>query len=93
MSKREKLRLKLRNNPADANMQDVQTLLQQYGFVFVRTRGSHHIFEYDDGVHWSQLIVPLHGRKVKKIYVKRITDELDKLFPLSDEDEDDHEDA
>ena len=81
MSKREKLRQKLRNRPADADMQDVQTLLQRFGFVLVRTRGSHHIFEYDDGETNRQIVVPLHGRKVKKVYVQRIVELLDELFP------------
>lgn len=89
MSKREKLRQKLRNQPTDGNMQDVQTLLQRFDFVLVRTRGSHHIFEYDDGERSRQIIVPLHGNKVKKIYIQQIVVALDELFPLEDESEDD----
>jgi predicted RNA binding protein YcfA (HicA-like mRNA interferase family) len=70
MSKREKLRRKLRNHPAEANIQDVQTLLQRFGFSLARTRGSHYIFEYDDGEHFQQIVVPVHGRKVKKVYIQ-----------------------
>ncbi len=81
MTKREKLRRKLRNRPADCNMQDVQTLLQRYDFTLVRTRGSHHIFEYDDGKEWRQIVVPVHGRKVKKVYTKQVVELLDELFP------------
>lgn len=89
MSKREKLRRKLRNNPADATMQEVQTLLGYFGFELARTSGSHYIFEYDDGEKVSQMIVPLHGRKVKKFYVKRISQVLDEMFPGSETDADD----
>lgn len=81
MTKREKLRRKLRNNPADATMQEVQTLLSYFGFELARTTGSHHIFEYDDGENFRQIVVPLHGRKVKKFYIKRISQILDDMFP------------
>ncbi len=93
MSKREKLREKLRNRPADATMRDVQTLLEQFGFVLVRTHGSHNIFEYDDGEQCRQIVVPLHGRKVKRIYIRKVIEMLDELFPtdklVEDEEEDD----
>ena len=82
MSKREKLRQKLRQQPAEADMQDVQTLLQRFGFTLVRTHGSHHIFEYDDGKRFQQIVIPLHGRRVKKVYVERTVMILDELFPL-----------
>jgi predicted RNA binding protein YcfA (HicA-like mRNA interferase family) len=81
MSRREKLRRKLRQQPADATMQDVETLLQRFGFILARIRGSHHIFDYDDGERFQQTVVPLHGRRVKKIYVERIIALLDELFP------------
>jgi predicted RNA binding protein YcfA (HicA-like mRNA interferase family) len=90
VSKREKLRQKLRNQPSEATMQDVETLLYRFGFILARVRGSHHIFEYDDGESILQIVVPVHGTKVKKIYVQRAVALLDNLFPLekSDEDED-----
>jgi predicted RNA binding protein YcfA (HicA-like mRNA interferase family) len=81
VSKREKLRRKIRQHPAETKMSDVQTLLEGFGFVLARIHGSHHIFEYDDGERFQQIVVPLHGRKVKKIYVERIVNILDDLFP------------
>jgi len=80
LAKRDKLRHKLRNNPAAATMQDVETLLLRFGFTLARVTGSHHIFEYDDGERFKQITVPLHGRKVKKVYVRQISDILDELF-------------
>jgi predicted RNA binding protein YcfA (HicA-like mRNA interferase family) len=88
MSKRDKLRQKLRNNPKDATMQEVETLLGYFGFVRVRIKGSHYIFEYETESDFRQTVVPLHGRKVKKIYVKRVVNLIDELFPeisVSDE--------
>ncbi|MBE2267083.1 MAG: type II toxin-antitoxin system HicA family toxin [Anaerolinea sp.] len=87
MSKREKLRRKLRNNPENATMQEVETLLSRFGFTLARVSGSHHIYEYDDGDAWKQVIVPLHGSKVKKVYVKKAVEVIDELFPAEPEDQ------
>lgn len=93
MSKREKLRRKLRNNPEGATMQEVETLLLRFGFILARVSGSHHIYEYEEGDTWKQVIVPLHGRKVKKIYVKKVVEALDDLFfEDTDEQEDESDD-
>lgn len=97
MSKREKLRRKLRNNPENATMREVETLLSRFGFTLARISGSHHIYEYDAGDIWKQVIVPLHGSKVKKIYVKKVVEAIDELFPEEPEDQaeesGDHEDV
>jgi len=93
MSKREKLRRKLRNNPRDATMQEVETLLLRFGFSLESVRGSHHTYRFSDGQQVRKIVVPLHGRKVKFIYVKRAVELLDEIFPeeLGQEDEDDDE--
>lgn len=62
-------------------MQDVETLLHRFGFTLARITGSHHIYEYDDGERFKQITVPLHGRKVKKVYVRQVSDLLDEMFP------------
>jgi len=95
MTRREKLRRKLRSQPANATMQDVQSRLERFGFSLARVQGSHHIFEYDDGDQFAQVVVPVHGRKVKKAYVEKVVESLDSLFPPDveanqrDEDEED----
>ena len=86
-SKREKLRRKLRDAPANARMRDVEALLRGFGFTLARTKGSHHIYEYDDGEQWRQIVIPLHGRKVKEIYVKKVLEMIDGLFPEAEGDE------
>lgn len=93
MSKHEKLREKLRNQPAEASMRDVQTLLHHFGFSLARTSGSHYIFEFDDGERFQQIVVPLHGRKVKKVYVRRVIEILDQLFPVEAAPDEGDEDA
>lgn len=76
-------------------MQEVETLLLRFGFQLERISGSHHIFRYEGEVLYK-VIVPLHGRKVKAIYVQRAVQMLDELFPeepVSDEESDDGQDA
>jgi predicted RNA binding protein YcfA (HicA-like mRNA interferase family) len=90
MSKRDKLRRKLRNNPRDATMQEVETLLLRFDFVLERVSGSHHIYRYN-GVPVRKIVIPLHGRKVKEVYVKRAIDLLDTIFPADELYEEDND--
>ncbi len=93
MSKRDKLRRRLRNNPGSGTMQDVETLLLGYGFTLARVSGSHHIFEYQEGDVWKQIVVPMHGNKVKKVYIKKAVEALDELFSETSDESDDDENA
>lgn len=90
MSKREKLRKKLQNNPKDATLQEITTLLGYFGFVLVRIVGSHHVFRLRIGDVEKSIVVPVHGRKVKFKYVKLVVNTVDEMFPqvMSDEDDD-----
>ena len=47
MSKREKLRERLRDNPKNATFSDIQKLLEQEGFTLDRITRSHHVFAKD----------------------------------------------
>ncbi|WP_017300438.1 type II toxin-antitoxin system HicA family toxin [Nodosilinea nodulosa] len=68
MSKRDKLRERLKNNPADARFSDIRKLLEYEGFVLDRVTGSHHVFLKDD----ITFVIPVHNNKVKTVYVKRV---------------------
>ena len=68
MSKRDKLRERLKNNPASARFSDIRKLLEYEGFVLDRITGSHHIFLKDD----ITFVIPVHNNKVKTVYVKRV---------------------
>jgi predicted RNA binding protein YcfA (HicA-like mRNA interferase family) len=89
VTKRDKLRRKLRNNPVDVTMREVQTLLENFGFVLDCVSGSHHLFVYEVDTIYHSINIPLHGRKVKKLYVSRVSDLLDELFPEEVEDSED----
>jgi predicted RNA binding protein YcfA (HicA-like mRNA interferase family) len=87
VGKRDKLRRKLRNNPNDATMQEVETLLFRFGFQLERVSGSHHIYRYKDEQRLGRIVVPLHGRKVGAVYVKQAIELLDELFPEHETDD------
>ncbi len=83
MSKREKLRSRLKNNPNDATFADIRKLLDQEGFVLDRITGSHHIFTKDE----ITFAVPVHNNKVKTIYVKRVIELIEQTEVQIDEEE------
>ncbi|MCL4253243.1 MAG: type II toxin-antitoxin system HicA family toxin [Anaerolineae bacterium] len=82
MTKKEKLLRRLRNNPTDVSFQDLETLLFRFGFQFIRANGSHHLYEYEQKDIWRQVIIPVHGRKIKSVYVKKVIEIIDELLSL-----------
>jgi predicted RNA binding protein YcfA (HicA-like mRNA interferase family) len=87
MSKRDKLRRKLRNNPRGVKFSELETLLVRFDFTLVRVTGSHHIFRYGDGNGNPKLVIPVHGNNIKPEYVTSVVETLDKLFPETEDDE------
>ena len=92
MSKREKLRQRLRNNPKGIKFADVETLLLRFDFKLVRVTGSHHIFRFDGETENAKLVIPVHGNNVKAEYVKEVIEVLDKLFPEQNSEETENDD-
>jgi predicted RNA binding protein YcfA (HicA-like mRNA interferase family) len=80
LSKREKLRERLKNNPNNATFSEIRKLLKQEGFVLDRIAGSHHIFTKDD----VTFVVPVHNNKVKTIYVRRVIELIEQTDDLTD---------
>lgn len=85
MSKREKLRARLKNNPSNATFSDIRKLLEQEGFVLDRITESHHVFTKDK----ITFVVPVRNNKVKTIYVKRVIELVEQTEIQEDEDEED----
>jgi predicted RNA binding protein YcfA (HicA-like mRNA interferase family) len=83
MSKREKLRERLKNNPSSATFSDLRKLLEQEGFALDRVTGSHHIFTKNE----ITFVVPVHSNKVKSIYVKRVIELIEQTEIQTDEEE------
>ncbi len=60
--------------PPEVRFSDVTTLLEQFGYIKVRSQRSHHTFENADG---DVIVVPKKiGAKVKRTYVKVIVKQL-----------------
>ncbi len=93
MTKRDKLRRKLRNNPVGRTQQDIETILGHYGFTLDHVTGSHHVYVLDTKSGKQRLIVPLHGQKVKPAYVRLVLEKLDELFPLDEQRDSSNEDS
>jgi predicted RNA binding protein YcfA (HicA-like mRNA interferase family) len=83
MSKREKLRERLKNNPNSATFSDIRKLLEQEGFTLDRITGSHHIFTKDE----ITFVIPVHNNKVKTIYVKRVIELIEQTDNQTDDEE------
>jgi predicted RNA binding protein YcfA (HicA-like mRNA interferase family) len=87
MSKKDKLRRRLRNNPKGVKYSEIETLLLRFGFRLSRVTGSHHIFVYGDESSATNVIIPVHGNTVRAIYVKDALTIIDELFPEESDDE------
>jgi predicted RNA binding protein YcfA (HicA-like mRNA interferase family) len=93
VTKREKLRARLRNNPKRATKQEVENLLLGFGFTLDRVSGSHHVYYIRDEDKIQRVVIPIHGQKVKPKYVLFALEAIDAFFPpdASDESEDQDE--
>ena len=68
MTKSEKILNKMKTNPKDWRIEQLETIAHQYGVAVRKTGGSHVVFDHND---WIQLLcVPAH-RPIKPIYVKK----------------------
>ena len=68
MIKSEKTFVKMKGNPQDWRIEQLETIAKQYGVAIRKTGGSHVVFDHPD---WIELLcVPAH-RPIKPIYVKK----------------------
>ncbi|MDJ0599519.1 MAG: type II toxin-antitoxin system HicA family toxin [Crocosphaera sp.] len=75
MGKLSKLIQKFLSRPPEVRFDDVRYVLEAFGYVEIRSRGSHHAFENDAG---DVIIIPKKGgKKVKRTYVEEIIKLLD----------------
>lgn len=82
MGKLEKLVEQFVGGLAEASFEDVRYLLEAFGFEEKRSKGSHHIFGNNRG---QAITIPKKGgKKVKKVYIKRVVDLLNLEIQPSD---------
>jgi predicted RNA binding protein YcfA (HicA-like mRNA interferase family) len=92
MSKRRKRLERIRQNPNDVSLEELRHILEDYGFVYRRTVGSHYTFNYVLGGQTRLFVVPFR-RPVKPVYVKRAIKLIDALIEEMSEDEPDEPDV
>lgn len=81
MTKSEKLLHKMKTNPQDWRIEQLETIAKQYGVAIRKTGGSHVVFDHPD---WVELLcVPAH-RPIKPIYIKKFIALIESL-EVSDE--------
>jgi predicted RNA binding protein YcfA (HicA-like mRNA interferase family) len=70
--------------PPEVRFSDVLYLLEAFGYIEQRSKGSHHTFSDSDG---KTIVIPkVSGQKVKRVYVKRIIELLGLNDALADSD-------
>ncbi len=77
VTKKEKLLLKIKNNPKAVRFNDLDSILRDVGFEMRRPSGgsSHYTYTYED----KTLTVPFKRPFVKVIYVKKAISILEEL--------------
>ncbi|MEM6283392.1 MAG: type II toxin-antitoxin system HicA family toxin [Chloroflexota bacterium] len=88
MSRDDKLLEKLRNNPKNVRFEDLQKLLESFGFVLKRSSGSHHSFVGTINSEKVLLVVP-YRRPLKAIYVKKALKLIERIENAEDGSDDD----
>ena len=87
MTKLEKLEDKIRDNPKSVAFNDLVRLLESYGFVSKRSKGSHH--QYTCGEERLTIVAP-HGKKgsmeVATYQVKQALEAIDRIIDNKRED-------
>jgi predicted RNA binding protein YcfA (HicA-like mRNA interferase family) len=78
MSKRRKRLERMRENPNAVSLEDLRRILEDYGFEYRRTVGSHYTFNYTLSGQTRLFVVPFR-RPVKPVYVKRAIKLIDAI--------------
>lgn len=87
MSKRKKLLLRIKQNPKDVIFDDLRKLLEMYGFVLKRMRGSHRSFKGIVSGQAVLFVVPCN-QPLKEIYVKKALILIEQIDNETSENED-----
>ncbi len=88
MSKRKKRLERLRQNPNNVSLDGLRRVLEDYGFEYRQTVGSHYTFTYILEGETRLFTVPFR-RPVKPVYVKRAIKLIDQIIEEQGEDESD----
>lgn len=67
---------KMKTNPRDWRMEQIESIAGQYGFSVRKTGGSHFVFTHE--ALDEQLTIPAH-RPIKPVYIKKFVALLEQL--------------
>ncbi|CAG1009332.1 hypothetical protein ANRL4_04025 [Anaerolineae bacterium] len=87
MSKRAKRLQRIRQNPRNVSLRELQAVLEDFGFVLDRSSGSHHSFVGTINGEAVLLTIPL-AHPLKAVYVKQALALIDQVVDESDEEVD-----
>ena len=68
MSKKDKLRNHIKNNPTNVKFEDLKKILEDIGYSAINRGGSHYVFTKEN---FTTLCIP-YKKPVKVIYVKQV---------------------
>jgi predicted RNA binding protein YcfA (HicA-like mRNA interferase family) len=77
MTQRDKLLAKIRSHPKNVRFEDLQTLLEHYGYQLVRVSGSHHRYQRQGS---PPVTVSRHGTHVHSAAIEEVLRILDTLI-------------
>jgi predicted RNA binding protein YcfA (HicA-like mRNA interferase family) len=79
MARIEKIVAKMRNRPNGIRFDEIVKVLQHYGYIQVRVKGSHHHFRNERG---DLITIASHSDPLKAVYVKDVLSRIgeDGLF-------------
>ncbi len=86
MSKRQKRLSRIRQNPNNVSLDDLRVVLEDYGFEYKQTVGSHYTFSVRIGETTKLLVVPFR-RPVKVAYIKKALQLIDEVIASKEVDD------
>ncbi len=90
MSKRKKRLERIRQNPNNVSLEALRQVLEDYGFEYKQTVGSHYSFSVVIGGRVRLLVVPFR-RPVKPIYVRKALKLIAQIIAEQGQEEEDDE--
>ncbi len=76
MGIKDKTLSKMRSNPRDWRIEQLETIARHYDIAVRKTGGSHVVFDHPD---WIELLCVPAKRPIKPIYVKKFVELIDLL--------------
>jgi predicted RNA binding protein YcfA (HicA-like mRNA interferase family) len=87
MGKKRKLYSRIQNNQKNVRFRDFSTLMEYFGFVLIRVRGSHHLYQHPD-VEEVLSVQPRKDNRAKAYQLRQFLKLVEKYKLQLDEVED-----